>query len=101
MPQAEIASRPILAKSNGRSSGFETPEILARGIDAEEKNLAVHAPFSSVRKALVEKTPATQGRVTTMPGDPIRREIMRMMLDGASPEALGAFVAELRTALDR
>lgn len=61
---------------------LRSPEILEVRRDAEESDVAVHAPFSSVRKALVELTPATAGNVTMMPSDPIRLEIARMILDG-------------------
>jgi hypothetical protein len=49
---------------------------------AEEHDLAVHAPYSSIRRALLENIPATAGDVVTMPSEPIRREIARLMLDG-------------------
>jgi len=61
---------------------LRSPVILADRQDADETDVAIHAPFSSVRKTLVEKSPDTYGNVTMLPADAIRREIARMLLDG-------------------
>lgn len=60
----------------GRSAEY----VVDRG-DAVARDPRIHAPFSSVRKAVIEKAPPSSSRATGMPVNALRREIIRTVLD--------------------
>lgn len=71
---------PNLAGLWARRLSRSTEYVVDRS-DAVARDPRIHAPFSSVRKALVLDAPSSPGRSWSMPPDALRREIIGMVLD--------------------
>jgi hypothetical protein len=72
---------PNVATLWTRRLGRSTEYVVDRS-DAVARDPRIHAPFSSVRKALVFDAPPSPGRSWSMPPDALRREILGMVRDG-------------------
>jgi tryptophan synthase alpha chain len=83
----------LLGVTGGRTSLAETSRILARRMKAVTDRPAVMG-FGISNPALAREAAEDADGVV------VASALMRLRLDGAGPEDLGAFVAELRAALD-
>jgi tryptophan synthase alpha chain len=83
----------LLGVTGERTSLAETSRVLARRLKAVTDRPVVMG-FGISNPALAREATADADGVV------VASALMRLRLDGAAPEDLGAFVAELRAALD-